>query len=438
MPEFKIVSTEENGNDIVYNVEPIAPNTDCPDCGSTNTVSNGSYNRFVRDLNCFDKHVGIRILGTKHKCKDCGHVFVEEYESIENNRRITVRLKEKIRADAAKHKFSAIAEDYCITNQTVKNIFIEYVSELDTARVIKAPRVLGIDEAHIKNSECATFVDVESSMILEILDNRKKNSVMKFIESFEDSENIKVVTMDMCRSYKEAVQEVLPYAAIVVDRFHVIKNLNKIVDDFRIEFFKTNCKPEERHTLPIDTNTKMIKGALLSNADNLTGKQIMCLDRLFTDYPVFNVLYDLKEAFRLIYDCNDKKEAQDMYAEWKKQALSSFPGFKPFIKTVENWHDEIFNFFDGRYSNGIVERINGKIKEIYRAGHGYSFDVLRFKVLYGTSATRKAVFSFNKSGMVGSSYIASINSLFSYGPKLESGFGVSIDELHNIIKRNGF
>ena len=46
--------------------------------------------------------------------------------------------------------------------------------------------------------------------------------------------------------------------------------------------------------------------------------------------------------------------------------------------------------------NGVTEAINGCIKAIARDGKGYSFEILRGKVLYGQAYKTKAIFSYNK------------------------------------------
>ncbi len=440
LPEFKIISIEENGDDVLFNVEPINPNTNCPECGSSDTVLYGSYNRFVRDLNSFEKRVAIRIFSSKHKCKNCGHHFVEEYKSIESQRRITKRLKEKIRKDALHRKFTSIANEYGITVPTVKSIFIDYVKEEDAKRILLAPKVLGIDEAHIKKSSCATFVDVENSQLLEMIIGNKKKDVIKVLDSFKDPENIEVVTMDMYRGYREAVKECLPDAFIVVDRFHVIKAINKLLDDFRKSFFSSSVSAASRNHLPSGLNNKAIRACLLSDADNLTAKQINNLDTLFKEYPIFEKAYRLKEEFRSIYDCTDKADAIDAYTEWAKKIKTEFPEYLPLTKTVKNWGTEIFNYFEHRYTNGRVERLNGKIKEIYRAGRGYSFDVLRFKVLYSTLASKKPAFSYNKSGKISTSsaYVSTFTVFRTDEKKLISGSRVNIDELYDIVGRGEF
>ena len=53
-----------------------------------------------------------------------------------------------------------------------------------------------------------------------------------------------------------------------------------------------------------------------------------------------------------------------------------------FVKTFTNWYDYILNYFDGRWSNGMVEGINNRIKMIKRRAFGYEdFSSFRNRVL---------------------------------------------------------
>ena len=442
LPEFKVISIEENNDDILYNVEPIKEKIVCPECGSTNTVSNGTYIRYVRDLNFYNKRVGIKIFSSKHYCKDCSHHYVEQFDSIESKRRITIRLKERIEKDALRKTFSSIAEDYSISHQTVINVFDDFVNNLDKSRVLLAPEILGIDEAHIKNKSCATFVDINKKQIIEFIDGYKKTDIVKTLDGFKNPERIKVVTMDMCRAYKYAVEECLPDAKIVIDRFHVIQAVTNCLDGYRRNFF--NPHSSVKHSLPTGLNGKAVRVALLSDAENLTGKQVDYLNSLFKEYPDFETAYRLKEELRTIYEYYSKKEdAEKAYDEWVKKVKKDCSIYLPILTTFKNWHKEIFNYFDHCYTNGIVERINGKIKEIYRNGKGYSFPVLRYKVLYGTTASKPPKFSFSKSGKTPpagmyTTFTTSYSFIGSEKPKLVSGCGTDIDELYQIVKNGEF
>jgi len=46
-----------------------------------------------------------------------------------------------------------------------------------------------------------------------------------------------------------------------------------------------------------------------------------------------------------------------------------------------NWGEEIFAYFDHRYTNAAIEALKGLIKTVNRIGRGYSFRTLRAKML---------------------------------------------------------
>jgi transposase len=48
---------------------------------------------------------------------------------------------------------------------------------------------------------------------------------------------------------------------------------------------------------------------------------------------------------------------------------------------MANWRHEIFNYFDQRLTNAATESLNGLAKIMNRLGRGYSFDVLRARLL---------------------------------------------------------
>jgi len=55
--------------------------------------------------------------------------------------------------------------------------------------------------------------------------------------------------------------------------------------------------------------------------------------------------------------------------------------FQPLLTAVSNWYEPIFAYFDHPISNAYTEALNGLIKTVQRNARGFSFEVLRAKVL---------------------------------------------------------
>ena len=57
------------------------------------------------------------------------------------------------------------------------------------------------------------------------------------------------------------------------------------------------------------------------------------------------------------------------------------PAFGRFRKTVRNWAPYIFPYFDHRITNAATESANNLIRIANRLGRGYSFPVIRAKIV---------------------------------------------------------
>lgn len=390
LPEFKVIDRIINqNNDYVYTVEPKDAVKWCPECGSERVVKHKKHTRQVRDLNEYEHRVGIIIQGHRYQCKDCGNTFGEDFDAIDKSERLTKRLKAAIQKECFEKTFKVIAEQYGISQPTVKRVFDEYIGEINASYKPYAPQVLGIDEVHLHKQYCGVFVDVTGQRVIEMTENRSKEIVKNFLMSLPDKEKITCVTMDMWRVYKCTVEEVLPNAVIVIDKFHVIKELNKALENLRRSLRKDMDKNAR-------VSLKNMRFLLLTGFENLNQRQKTQLDAILDEYPQFDMPYTLKEMLRDIFTyAKTKEEAERVYSHWVRLCKNNAcDAFYDFIKMVDNWHTEIFNYFDHRYTNAQTESLNNVIREIDRAGRGYTFDVLRAKILFRGSIAKKGKFNY--------------------------------------------
>lgn len=390
LPELKITekTTDEN-NYCTYQATVKTSPAECPECGSVHIVKHKKHDRMVRDLNEYEHRVGIIIHGHRYQCKECGNTFGEELKCVDKSGRLTKRLIAKIRLECFDKTFKDIADEYGISQPSVKRIFEDYVDELSESYTLYSPQILGIDEVHLHSQYCGVFVDVLGQKIIEMTENRNKVTVKKFLKSLPENHKIQCVTMDMWQPYKDAVLDVLGDVPIVIDKFHIIRELNRALEDIR-KTLQNDMEKESRVPL------KNMRFLFLTGSENLTPRQTKQLDMLLEAYPQFKTPYYLKEAFRNIYQfAETRDEAEQMYANWL-QANEDCHVFDGFISTVGNWYTEIFNYFDNRYTNAQTESLSNVIREVDRAGRGYTFPVLRAKILYRHITAKKGKFTFKK------------------------------------------
>lgn len=422
------IDTEEGH--IQYNLRCEAQAEECPECGSTVFNKDGTKDRMVRDLPSFGKQVGLLITLQRYKCSECGKTFYPEMESIDMHSRMTNRMKDFICEQSMVKPFLQLQEELSISDTTVKRIFDEHVKELERKRELSAPRVLGIDENHLLHQYRAVFTDVENGLIIEMLPKRNKPDIRKFLKSLPNKENTVCVTMDMWKPYKDVAQEIFPDATVVIDKFHVIKELNNTLETIRKKLRADMDKDERRHL-------RMSRFLLLKNKEDLSKDEEQRLKELFLDYPEFERPYRLKEQFRDIYNSQDRFKAEGAYQRWLDRA-EGCGLYDDFIATVENWHMEIFNYFDMPYTNATTEYLNSVINRINDTGRGYSFAVLRAKALFGTKASKPAKYKFVKPTPIPSGAVSFATPSDMFGHTvLVHGAGTDIKELYRLLEHNG-
>ena len=90
------------------------------------------------------------------------------------------------------------------------------------------------------------------------------------------------------------------------------------------------------------------------------------------DSPELQQAYNLREELTEIFEGKDSKEgAKDAINAWsKKVRMSGVKEYASFLTTLENWLDDIANYFIDRHTSGFVEGFNNKLKVIKRRCYG--------------------------------------------------------------------
>lgn len=404
LEEVKCIKPKDNDYELYFYVRPVSRRDQaCPVCGSRNYYGDGvSKDRLVSDISIGLKRVFLQTEVPRYKCQDCNRKFSHNFESIMPNAQFTVRLYEQIQRRAFLEPFKSIADEYGISIPTVSSIVQECGKKLDEAHPLVAPRVLGIDEKHIEHKMRAVYVDIENGILLEMSPDNRGETVKKVIMSMDGWENIEVVTTDMAQGYRPVIEEVLPKAKLVVDKYHVVQQLSTAVKKTRT--LLTELSHKEVNEMPAGEEKRLRDEVLRRagkdsylfkfNEGNVMGnpfRKSLMADLCF-HFPNFNMLRLLKDGFMRVYACESREEAEEVYQEWEKILRKAdekiFAEFHRFGRTVKNWHNEIFQYFEPgfKYTNAASEGLNSLLQAINSQGRGYSFEVLRLKALYRKEA----------------------------------------------------
>lgn len=385
-PEFLIDNREEFDENVRYDLSPSKVCLCCPVCGSVDFKKHGVLRRKVRDLSEYGKLVGLVIKVHRYMCKDCFATWSDTFESIDENAKMTKRMRVYIQKKSLQEPFLRISDELAVSVSTIKRIFLDYAKDIDSRHALSAPKILGMDENYLNGAYRALYVDIEHARIIDMTADRKLKTVKAWLSRLPNKEYVKCVTIDMWGSYKGAVESELPNTPIVIDKFHVIKHVQEAFDSIR-KGLRDSLTHKER------VDIKNNRWLLLRNAEDLDNTGRSRLRSLLESFPQFETPYKLKEQFRDIYLAEDRKTAELLFDEWESDS-SVYPAYAEVSMMVRNWHTEIFNYFDYPYTNATTESLNHLAKEIAARGRGYSYEVLRVKVLYGTKISKPAKYAY--------------------------------------------
>ena len=145
---------------------------------------------------------------------------------------MTKRLVGWVGKQAVKRTFLSIAEEIGVAEGTIRLVFKDYVSELEKTIRFETPKWMGIDEIHLIKPR-GVIANIQNNTIVELLPNRNKDTVVRFLHHLEGKERIQYVAMDMWQPYRDACYAVIPDARIVIDKFHVVKMANEAMEKVR-------------------------------------------------------------------------------------------------------------------------------------------------------------------------------------------------------------
>ena len=155
----------------------------------------------------------------------------------------------------------------------------------------------------------------------------------------------------------------------MIDRFHVAKSYHAAADSLRkqeLKRLRSELTEEEYQQL------KGSMWAFRKKPGELKPEECQALHYLFAHAPQLKLAYDLREQLTEIFEQSfSKLEAQQKIRSWiKRVKRSELKCFNDFLNTLENWWEEITNYFVQRENSGFVEGFNNKLKVLKRRCYG--------------------------------------------------------------------
>jgi transposase len=366
LPEFRVTGQVMRPHDLELHLERRDTSLVCPRCqGSCARIKEGRQ-RYIRDLPILDRPVTLRLHLGRLKCSDCHHRPWEQSETFGERVKWTERLYHQVRQEYLHGcPCHELASRYGLSARTV---FRWTFAKSHGGRPRKLGRALGIDAYSRRKGHCynTIIVDVDKGRPITTFKGRRVEDVVAWFKSRPQAEldGVKVVVLDRSKSLYASLHQVFGDQVEVIDRFHVVQQAVGALDGV-LRSIKTPLEPEEAKEL------KKLRKRWLKLPNQLEVDELIARADWRQRFPelreVIDWVQDLRKWFERKYDKPARAALWKLIEQARESALEPLQSV---AGTLSRWFEPIARSIRHRYTNGMTEGFNNKIKLIQRRAFG--------------------------------------------------------------------
>ena len=364
---------------------------------------------------------------------DCRYDISETFKFVNKNRR-TTNATDMLIVSAYKNLEEtsvSIARRFHISDTYAHEVFDRYV-KLDRLTLTDA---ISVDEVFLDMDDDCKYAlviqDFHTGDPIDLLRSRRANVTEPYFVALplEERTAVKYLISDMYNQYISYVDKYFPNAVPVVDSFHVIQWITRKIDNHIRQLLKKyrqrdkelqdklSQEQQKPVSLPVSHEVYILqkyRWLILANQSNI---HYHSDPRMDSHFHVLMNTYDYEDwLFRIDSKLRDYRDLKELYIQFNSRnsgnpisarrelaeliqhyMKSGHEMFREFASLLEKYEDPIINSFimvekignvkiyDSRLSNGPIESLNRKIKDLKRLGRGFrNFEHFRNRFLYAT------------------------------------------------------
>jgi len=379
--DIRVLQTELTKDDeLILTIESTLTSTTCRRCGRTITERYGvDAPRLLRHLPILGRVVYLRIRPKRFRCRFCDDhpTTTQQLDWYNPNALHTKAYERHLILQLVNSTLTDVEAKEDVTADALLGILDRWIAKSVDWDALDPFTTLGIDEIALLKGH-RDFVAVISAQtdqghlhVLTVLPDRLKASVVAWLLTIPAAIRRRITTVctDIWDGYIAAVQDVLPDARIVIDRFHVARHYRDGVDELRKQEVKRLKKevPKQAHD-----DLKRTLWPFRKRASDLDSVEQERLDTLLAHSPALRQAYTLREELTVIFDtARSKADGLRRIQFWRQRvARSGLACFDSFLKLLDRWLDLIANYFIDHQTSSFVEGLNNKLKVLKRRCYG--------------------------------------------------------------------
>ncbi len=364
--EWTVVKTEFNPQgrrlDIYLDFHP-GTQFPCPICNLPNKVYD-TTERTWQHLNFFQHATYIHARLPRVECQTDGVKQIQVPWARERSG-FTLLFEAMVMALADEMPICSIADMVGVHDTRIWRIIAYYVNKdvdnLDLSKVVK----VGVDETSSKRGHhyVTLFVDMDTSKVIFVTKGKDADTLKAFTAHLEAhkgrADRILEFSSDLSPAFISGITTYFPNAHITFDKFHVMKLLNKAVDETR------------RSEQTQEKDLKSSRYVWLKNPNNLSKKEQAKLNTLSGKKLKTGRAYRMKLLFQELFTYEEGRAISGLQ-KWYIWAMHSrLEPIKAFARTLRKHWNGIVRWFKTRLTNGILEGLNSLVQAAKARARGY-------------------------------------------------------------------
>jgi transposase len=209
------------------------------------------------------------------------------------------------------------------------------------------------------------IVDLDRGKPSATIKGRRAEDVIAWFHSRPQDERdlVEVVVLDMSKSFFAAVTEVFGDRVQVIDRFHVVQQAVDALDGV-LRSVQKQLGPEEAKDL------KKLRKRWLTSANQLEVDELIARYEWRRRFPELRETIDWVPDLRRWFDRQYEKPAREALLKLIERAGQSVQEpLQRIAGTLTRWFNPIVRYIRNRYTHGMSEGFNNKIKLIQRMAY---------------------------------------------------------------------
>ena len=337
----------------------------CPCCGEQSRIHDRRKRRW-RHLNFWQYETEIVAPVPRTNCTKCG-VRQVEVPWARPGSGFTLLFDAWALLLVDEMAVSAAAKTLGIHDTRLWRLLNHYVNKAHSEADWSEVERVGVDETSRRKGHryVTCFVDLASGFLLYMTEGRDAATVERFTlqlpEHQSSAEAIKEVAMDMSQAFQSGVNQHLPNAKKVFDRYHVMALAGNATDEVRREVAREEGGLE--------------KGAMWSmrgNKERLSAKQLEQRERLCRQYAKLGRALSWREFLADTWRYATREEAEEhLKAVYSWGRRCRMEPIKKLCATLKRHWDGILDYYNHWTTSAVMEGLNSRLQLARKRARGY-------------------------------------------------------------------